>query len=755
MTLLFVKLRSKRYVCKKNSKPQSTFLDETLVSRLMADCDWSEVTCIPDVNSSCCVFVNKLKFIISQATKSKNISSKYIKIKPWITGGLITSIRHRDKLGRELKQQPFNVALRDQYRHFRNTLSKLLKTAKETYFRNKIANAGSNSKKLWSSIKEITGLGRNVDGFPIENFLNGSDNIGPSDIVDIANTFNLYYVNVGASLAGAVPGVAGGPVNDANFIVNSRFELLPVTNDDLVAIINNIKGGSAPGIDKIPAQLIKKNIDILKIPLLYIINCSFLQGVFPNSLKVGKVVPIYKAGPRNQCISYRPINLVSVISKIIEKAVRLQLEKYLINNNILYKNQFGFRRDKNLNDNLFLLTKQIHESIECNKKVLLAFIDLAKAFDTIDRGILLKKLECIGVRGISLRWFENYFSGRTQVVSILDQVSVPMGNDYGVIQGSSLGPILFLIYINNLGRVNIDHGHLFLYADDTAILFEGSSWEEVFRSAELGLVTIKKWFDHNRLTMNLNKTKYLPIAIRANGDPIGLDLRLHTCGIPNDCTQCDCIECVCEYKYLGIIFDCRLKWSSHVQYTRNKLRKFIYVFSTLSRILTPSLMKQVYYAYIQSILQYGIIAWGGAYKTILNPLSIAQKLIIKSALRKPQRYPTDTLFEEFNVLNVSQLYIRTLVLYIFKHKSSLFSNICHNYNTRSALNIGIINPRLIKTFTTTSTHYKINILYRKLPEHIKNPTNGMISHYKKVVNEWMSSISREELDVYVVSPYSD
>jgi hypothetical protein len=745
--------------CKNNTslkgrKVNVSSLDECLASQLISVCDWSAVTSIDDVNSSCCVFVEKLQNVIAQSIKFKHISSKCTKLKPWISSGLINSIRHRDKLSKKLKKQPFNVTLRAQYKNYRNQLSCLIKSAKENYYRNKIIEVRNNNKMLWRNITEIIGLSKKERGFPIEHFMKGKTNIHNKDILQAANTLNEYYVGVGASLASAVPPVSEYEVNDANHVTDSNFRLMPISDEDLVCLIKNLKGGSAPGVDNIPASLIKKNVEFLKKPLLHIINNSILQGIFPNLFKIGKVIPIYKAGPKNHFVSYRPITLASVLSKLIEAAVRQQLENYLIINNILYQNQFGFRKDKNLNDNLFLLTKQIHNAIEHNKKALLVFIDLAKAFDTVDRGLLLNKLEYIGVQGTSLKWFADYLSDRSQVVSILNQTSVAMNIDYGVIQGSTLGPLLFLVYINNLGKLKVDNGHIFLYADDTALLFHGDCWEEVYDSAERGLASVKRWFDQNRLTINLQKTKCLPISIRADGDPVDRCLRLHVCGAPRECITCECVERVSEYKYLGVIFDNRLRWAPHVQYVRNKLRKFIFIFSTLSRILTPDLVKQIYYAYIQSLLQYGIIAWGGGYKTVLSPLSIIQKIIIKTALNRPRMYSTDALFQEFKVSTVTQLYIKTLILYIYKRKSTLFCNIEHNYLTRSAINVGIIAPKLIKTFTSTSSHYKINILFPKLPENIRCPETERISSFKKIVSKWMSGINHKELEEYLISIYS-
>ena len=177
----------------------------------------------------------------------------------------------------------------------------------------------------------------------------------------------------------------------------------------------------------------------------------------------------------------------------------------MFENKLIFKNQFGFRSDLTTDDALFRLSNKIHKLIDKNKKILMVFIDLAKAFDSLNRKMLLKKLKHMGINRASLNWFTSYLTDREQVVSVNSTLSERQSINYGVIQGSTLGPLLFLIYINNLGKINLDKGEMYLYADDTALIFEGDTWDEVYRYAEVGLRTVKRWFDQNRLTINVGK----------------------------------------------------------------------------------------------------------------------------------------------------------------------------------------------------------------------------------------------------------
>jgi hypothetical protein len=343
---------------------------------------------------------------------------------------------------------------------------------------------------------------------------------------------------------------------------------------------------------------------------------------------------------------------------------------------------------------------------------------------------------------------------RYQHVLVNNTFSNLQNIEYGVIQGSTLGPLLFLIYINNISKIPLIHGEMFLYADDTALLFDGDTWDEAYQHAERGLLTVKRWFDQNRLTVNVGKTKYMAVSLRAVSDPVNLMLKLHTCDGRSMNCKCEILELVSNYKYLGIVFDNRLNWSAHIHYLNNKLRKCIFMFSSLSRVLDSNLIKVVYYAYVQSIFQYGIIAWGGALNSIIQPLSITQKSIMKTALNKPLRYPSDMLFESFKVFNVKQLYIKSILLYSFKHQFKFVQKIDHVYLTRHQLGGGIVTLRISKSINSTNAFYLIHILYQHLPEILRNFQNFSVNVYKKKIYTWLIEIGRDAANDVLSSVYA-
>lgn len=728
-----------------------TYIDTEVLSGLVGAQAWDHVLAQQDVNDGCQAFINTFNNLKSLSERTLKKSTRFKKLKPWITSDLIREIRKRDKMSKSVKNQQSNQQLLNEYRVFRRELSNRIKNTKTIYYRNEILNSAKNPKKFWKTINEYSGVnskGRN--DFPLKHFWTSAGGTR-----GVANDFNKFFSQVGRKLADELPPPTVPPlVDDADHRAGHEFCLEPVTEEQLVQCITEMRGGSAPGHDKISTKFLKNNFTHFLTPLKHIINLSLISGVFPDHCKLAKVIPIFKSSCKTNMSNYRPISLLSVVSKVLEKCVKVQLQNYLEENQLLSEHQFGFRRNKNTSDALFAINKSIMDCVNKNEKVLTVFIDLAKAFDSIDRNALFAKLECIGIRGQALKWFKSYLSHRSQIVAINDAFSVPEIVDYGVVQGSTLGPVLFLIYINNLDKVNIT-GELFLFADDTAVVFKGKSWADVYESAKKDLCLLKTWFTDNVLTMNINKTKCMPIALRPVSEPpADLELVLHSCGeLNSDTCNCQIVEKVTQYKYLGVIFDSKLKFVSHIAYLKMKLRKMIYVFFQLSNILNENEIKTVYFAYVQSCLSYGIIAWGGVFRTILQPLILIQKRIIKAGLKKPLRYPSALLFKDSKLLTVRQLYIKSILVYAFSRKELVLTPIGHKYQTRNALNVGVNVPRVVKTINTISPVFTANILYRNIPQELRD-WQGEVRRFKKLVTDWLLVVGPDDAERLLASVYN-
>jgi len=340
-------------------------------------------------------------------------------------------------------------------------------------------------------------------------------------------------------------------------------------------------------------------------------------------------------------------------------------------------------------------------------------------------------------------------------VSINGINSDPLPVDYGVIQGSCLGPILFLIYINNLSKLNIV-GKPFLFADDTLLLVRGESWQHVYEIANNDLKLLKKWFDQNVLSVNFSKTKFMPISLSIQSDYNLQNLIVHECIDPNTPCMCQGIEKVLSYKYLGIIFDYRMRWIDHLDFLKNKLRKYVYAFRQLSEVLTVAEIKLTYYAYVQSLLIFGVISWGGAYKTHLESLDIVQKTILKVALRKNKLYPSEALYEETGIFTIRQLFVKNILIHIYKNSDTIFTKISHVHNTRYSQNVGVVPLKLVKSYSTTNPYYISHIIYINFivqfgDENLFNAIS--VPTFKKRANDFLHRIGRQAADELMTASY--
>ena len=289
--------------------------------------------------------------------------------------------------------------------------------------------------------------------------------------------------------------------NQFDFVVSN------ISIKEVLDIINQLESKST-GPQSIPIKLLKLIPDLIIIPLCKIITNSFTSGVFPESLKISKVIPIYKDGSTEMLNNYRPISLLSVFDKIMEKLIHKRLYSFLMEHNILFHNQFGFRKNNSTTYALIEITERIKESIDKHKYGCGIFIDLRKAFDTVNHNILLSKLEHYGVRGNALRWFKSYLSNRKQYVFYNGESSKLKEITCGVPQGSVLGPLLFLLYINDLPNITKVF-QFFLFADDTNIYCDANTLDELQFLINKELKELQTWLIVNRLSLNIDKTNFV------------------------------------------------------------------------------------------------------------------------------------------------------------------------------------------------------------------------------------------------------
>ena len=336
-------------------------------------------------------------------------------------------------------------------------------------------------------------------------------------------------------------------------IVNKMY-LDPVTENEIDKIILNFRESSA-GWDELKPTVIKSIRHCIALPLRHICNLSFRTGIFPDELKIANVVPIFKSGDEMIFSNYRPVSVLPVFSKIIERLMYNRLLKYTNDNNLLYKYQFGFQKGRSTHMALIILIDKISEALENGDCVIGIFLDFSKAFDTVDHIILLQKMYFYGIQDTTLSWFENYLSNRKQYVTYNGIKSQTEKINCGVPQGSILGPLLFLIYINDLSTVS-EACMSILFADDTNMFFTGKNLKTMATVINEELIRVQEWLHCNKLSLNVLKTHYIIFTSR-NKCVNDVDIRI------NDAH----IERVYATKFLGVQIDAQLTWKKHIEYT--------------------------------------------------------------------------------------------------------------------------------------------------------------------------------------------
>lgn len=695
----------------KNNNARITTIDKTRtdlnkINNLLQIQDWTAVTNDQNPESSTELFLSLYNNIISQGTERYSIQVKHHKkIKNWITNGLIISIKHRDKLKRKLLTN-YSVALENKYKKYRNTLKKLISKQKNDFYRAQIIENKNNIKKMYEIIKDATceNITKKTNKVEILND-NGQHFVSDGEM---SNYINNYFINIGIKMEKKIP-TPSKPCHLKGSLSQSMY-LQPVSHNEIIKHISSLKNNSSPGFDHITANIIKKTHQNILIPLEHIINTIFKTGIVPKSFKTSIVCPIYKSGEHSKIKNYRPISLITNFTKIFEKCMKHRLVTFLTKNKILSENQFGFLEGSSTGDALYAFTSEVTKNLNLGTKCLGIFIDLAKAFDTVPHNQLLTVMSHYGVRGTVLNLINNYLRERLQMVKINNTLSDGQVIRIGVPQGTVLGPILFITYLNALLTENIG-GTIISYADDTAIIFTGKDWEEAKNNAIKGFKLVKNWLETYKLSLNLNKTNYIAFSLTRAGQPNFTDI---TIGI-------DKIAGVTHTKYLGVLVDQFLKWGQHIDYVSNKIRRLIHKFYILREFLNEKTLVMVYKAFAESLIRYGIIVWGGTYNTVLNKLNVAQKYILKIIFKKNKRFPTNLLFSE-DTVNIRTLYINCICNFVYRCKSKL-NYVDHTIETRTKSDKKLKLPKNLTTANKKFIDYLAPKSFNLLPKDIKSINN--------------------------------
>ena len=612
--------------------------------------------------------------------KTFTYNNNYRKRDPWFTLGLKISSTKCQEMFKKVHKLPHNSIEYMEYKNYRNTYKKLRRTAKFNYLHDLVWKSRKDSKRLWAVLNRITGKIRNKKEIPNEISING---VLSKDKKIISDGFAMYYSEIGANIAKDIENRSKAQ-DQLKFKVekqNTTCFFFPTSNIEIERFIKGLKSKNSKGYDEITNNILKAIFPSIINALRIIFNKSMSSGEFPENMKLAIVKPLYKAKEKSEICNYRPISLLPVLSKILEKIVNSRMVNYLNRYGINYEGQYGFRKNRNTTDAILDLTGNILEGFDKGMISIALFLDMTKAFDSIKHETLLKKMECYGIRGCVLQWFRNYLSNRNLKVIFQNVLSNEFPVKCGVPQGSVLGPLLYSLLVNDMPR-SLKFSNCVLYADDTTLLISGNNIDFLYKKINDDLSRLEQWFNQNSLLLNVDKSCYMLFKPKNK-----IIKKIGTIKIRNYH-----IKKVTHTKFLGIHIDENLDWNIHIKNMLIKIASGLYSLNMTKHLLPFASKKLLYFANIQSRLTYAISVWGPMVrKKDLKKLQVQQNKAVRALFKLNKRTKLENYYKQANILNIESLIEQALLSIPFRYVNSilptrianLFEPNHHGYSTRN------------------------------------------------------------------------
>lgn len=709
--------------------------DENAFKADLQEVPWETVERFDNIDEAVDVWNSMFLEIVNKHApmKSHRIKRKY---QPeWLTPEILDCMKQRNKYKINGKM--------DEYKYTRNKVSSMIDEAKNEVYKNKIEEGKDDPRSIWKIFRQF-GTSNKTNEKDDINII-ADDNIISND-QDIANIFNEFFVNIAANLR--------EPLKHSDFAelkhhIGSKLNRdicfdIPLTSCSFVCkYLSTLDVSKATGLDCIGPRLLTKAPQILAPGLTFIINKSLTTGKFPSLWKQAKVNPIFKAGSKQDVNNYRPISILPTLSKIIEKWVNKNLMKYLNQHDLLHQRQSGFRSCHSTETALIALADSWLRAINEGELVGCVLVDFRKAFDLVDHKLLLEKLRLYKLSNLCLSWFKSYLTNRSQQVVINGNSSKSDDVLYGVPQGSILGPLLFLMFINDL-PLTLKHANISvdLYADDTTIHCNEKDKALLEMKLQRALDALKMWCLENGMIINLEKTHLMFIMSRQKRNTLtdnSLSLVLNGLNL----------QMTSNEKILGVHFDENLIWNNHFKHVSSKISSYLWLLYHIRSFLSVEHRLLFYNAYIKPHLEYCCVVWGNSSNYNIQLMEKLQRRACKNILGKDYSTLDDARnqlnmlsFEEMVFMNKAKLMYKiatnTAPIYLvdlFQMRINETSLENSQLNLRSVANKNMLIPKPRNNLFKSSISYSGALVWNSIPLDIKN--SNTIESFTRRCLTWM------------------
>ena len=660
-----------------------------------------------------------------------------------MTEGILVSRRKKNLL-LKISLKSRDILDKSAYTTYRNIYNRVVRSMKKLYFDNQFSKHCDNLKETWKTLKLAIRKEKTKNSTILSINVNG---VTISDSKIMAEKFNEHFTYMAKKISEKIiptdrPPDLNAPIS--NVLLNLKSN--PISSKEFLDQVKNLKNKNSSDSCGLSSSLLKKIAPLIVSPLLHVFNNSITSGVVPHQFKCAKIIPIFKCGDASLVDNYRPISLLSTLSKLLEKIICSRLTEHLEHNNLLTPSQFGFRSGLNTTQPMIHFLNKLCSAGNNNEFSIAVFCDLQKAFDCCDHKILLKKLNNLGVRGTELDWFASYLTGRTQFVEINSCPSPPLEILCGVPQGSILGPILFLAYINDLPLASKLFSSLF--ADDTTLLASNKCLTTLVSFVNQELQKIVEYFRANKLLLHPAKTQFIlfhPSLQPIEASCVNLFLNnnnINSAQSPDYITRLSHVDHLNPspaIKFLGVHFDPSLSFGPHIKKLTAKISSSLFIIKSVKKLVSPEALKSLYFSMVHCHLIYGLNVWSSASDNQLKNIILKQKQAIRIISNSPYNSHTEPLFKQLNILPLPSL--------IELHRIQFMHNVKFNPSYSDFSSTWPINETLMPLQRSLRNSLDFNIPHSRTTTISRLPLSTFPT-------TWNLKVSEESKEIWKMSIFS-